>query len=497
MKTKKVITSLILTITILVLNIVPAKADVFDWANPLVNLAEEVANLQNNAVNVVGDTLRNTVSGCLRGAGFIFNGAGLTLSTLADYISTYNNGELDGNSEQDIVNNAAEYLIGNTTINDSSVVYNNNSKSLLVHIADEIISNSGYKYVYSNRLIDHINDYSNGEYYNAIRQFLVNNPNKAVYLRGENYGYELYVGSKNTGYVLDGTFPNLNVYMCYSYNYNTWKVEPFTHYVYQNGEFIEDSTNNAVIRFGVPYDYTNARWYPADYNWFALNIYNVNKMYMTLNDMKADSVGISPYYVSDSWNKFVNSNNTTYTIDNNNSNNITYGDVNSWINNYYGDNGEYPKPTDINIYIDNNIPEPGGDNPGGEGGEGGQGGSSTITNNNSPVFNNNPNININLLPTVSGNSPGEGSGNGISNIFGFLSQIGEILGDFIKNIGEVLADVLEGIASVVTGLVESLPTVFGDFMGALIGWLPTELQALITLSITAMIIVGLIKLFRG
>lgn len=234
-------------------------------------------------------------------------------------------------------------------------------------------------------------------------------------------------------------------------------------------------------------------------------------IYSSLSLFASVSRNESPYYESQIWKDFAGSSGT-YTIDSNNLNQITYGDIVTYNNNYYDRNGQYPAMPDIQIYIDNNDPDDNdsGGGSGGEGGQGGQGGqgglggsggTANVTNNNNPTFNNNPNININLgFPTVSGDTVsgnGAGSSGGVGNIFGFLSQIGKVIGELIKNIGQVLADILEGIVSVVSSLVESIPTVFGEFMGALIGWLPPELQALITLSITAMIIVGLIKLFRG
>lgn len=173
---------------------------------------------------------------------------------------------------------------------------------------------------------------------------------------------------------------------------------------------------------------------------------------------------VSPYYTTGSYNSNMTKdsyNTTTSNIDNS----MTSQDVYNYVNNYYNSNdGNYPSPSQINVYIENNIPE---NNPSGGGGGG------------------------------SGGSGGSGSGDGETGIFDFLSKIGEVLGNLIKNLGNVLSELVEGIASTITALFESIPTVFGDFLGALLGWLPAELRALITLSISAIVIVGLIKLFRG
>lgn len=290
----------------------------------------------------------------------------------------------------------------------------------------------------------------------------------------------------------------------YRYNYDPPSTGTsnnyLTKFVNQKKQFISSeigigpsSVNNFTVSYGKIYPIT---------------LYSSESLFSSVARNEA------PYYESQIWKDFAGSSGT-YTIDSNNMNQITYGDVVTYNNNYYDRNGNYPSMPDIQIYIDNNDPEDNnsGGGSGGEGGEGGQGGqggqggiggaggTANVTNNNNPTFNNNPNININLgLPSISDNTVsgnGAGSAGGVGNIFGFLSQIGKVIGELIKNIGQVLADILEGIVSVVSSLVESIPTVFGEFMGALIGWLPPELQALITLSITAMIIVGLIKLFRG
>lgn len=209
--------------------------------------------------------------------------------------------------------------------------------------------------------------------------------------------------------------------------------------------------------------------------------------------------GRNPYYVDNSSYQDFSQTTGDYTFGSNNTNYTTYEDITNYNDSFNTTNGDYPTPTDVSDFINNNnINIMNGGSGGGNGGTSGNG-SVSVVNNNNPVFNNNIRIGFDI-PSMSGNSvSGNGSGEsgGIGSIFGFLSQIGHVIGDLIKNIGQVLADIVEGIASVVSDLLESIPTVFGDFMGALIGWLPQELQALITLSITAMIIVGLIKLFRG
>ena len=173
--------------------------------------------------------------------------------------------------------------------------------------------------------------------------------------------------------------------------------------------------------------------------------------------------GMPKYFVKDSYNTNMTKdsyNTTKHNVDNS----LSYGDVVTYISENTV-NGVPPSPTEINIYV--NEYEPPAPTP---------------------------------TPTpTQGPDDGEG-GSGDdedTNIFDFLSRIGEVLGNLIKNLGNVLAELIEGIATTISSLFESIPTVFSDFLGGVIGWLPVELRALITLAISAMIIVGLIKLFRG
>lgn len=67
----------------------------------------------------------------------------------------------------------------------------------------------------------------------------------------------------------------------------------------------------------------------------------------------------------------------------------------------------------------------------------------------------------------------------------------------ISNLGSAISNLIRGIAEVLEGLGETIPTVFGDFIGMLLGWLPPELRALVTLGFVAMIMFGLVKVIRG
>ena len=183
-------------------------------------------------------------------------------------------------------------------------------------------------------------------------------------------------------------------------------------------------------------------------NYFAWNSYQ---------DFR-NSLGGNPFYKNEGIYDSYNTTSGDYTVDSNNVNNITYGDVIT-----YKENNPTASMPDIQIYINNNIPDNSG---GGSGGEGG------------------------------GGSGGEGSGSN-TGIFDFLSELGSVLGNLISNLGQALTNIIRGISELITSLVEDLPSMFFDFIGAFFGWMPDEWVMLLSLSLACMLIFGIVKIFKG
>lgn len=228
----------------------------------------------------------------------------------------------------------------------------------------------------------------------------------------------------------------------------------------------------------------------------------------TLSDITAQSVLYQPYYFNNSvYSNYINTVGD-YVVTNDNSNKVDYGDITSYIDSFNNENGYPPNPSQIEIHIHNEsnpntptpTPTPNPDNP-----SGGVGSGSFVNNNNpsvtnNPTFNNNPNINVTLFPSVSGNTVsgnGTGSEGGIGSIFGWLGDLGQVIGDLIKNLGEAIKNIVIGISDLITSIVTDLPTMFFDFVGAFFGWMPPEWSTLLSLSLAAMLIFGIIKIFRG
>ena len=174
----------------------------------------------------------------------------------------------------------------------------------------------------------------------------------------------------------------------------------------------------------------------------------------------------SPYYYNnDVWQDFSTSSGD-YTLSPSNINTVSYGDTITYIDNYNDDNGNPPTLQDININIENT------NNNNVNGGSGGGSGDGS-----------------------GGNGGGSGSGN--DGIFNFLSDLGSVLGNLISNLGQAITNIIKGISDLVTSIVTDLPTVFFDFVGSIFGWLPEEWVTLLSLSLAAMLIWGIVKVIRG
>ena len=278
-------------------------------------------------------------------------------------------------------------------------------------------------------------------------------------------------------------------------------------------------------------------------------------IYRSFSDMQLGSEGQQAYYVTDSYNTSHVDNSVTISKTNID-NSITSTNVNNYINNYYNDNGKYPTPNDISIYINNNTiinnpspqptPTPGPSDPGTGGGN-----NNPVNIENNPVINIVNEIRISLLdlfgddeddptedpdnPTDPDNpenptdpedpdNPGGGSGSddgeeGDNKKEGIIARILKV----IKKLADTIITLLTGIADIaltlvntviglitgaVTDLLDSINGLIDTFQGSLtntagqliayfIPFLPPEMTALIELFIVCCIIVGIIRLIRG
>lgn len=361
-----------------------------------------------------------------------------------------------------------QFFDDNITVSPHSNSHHNvtYSPDMVVYVENEIqaiMSTAPYFYAYSCNVKLRATDFNSGDKYRAWNEFISTYQNEYYIFKVGDYFY-LYPLTNDIAFVYSS--PKSQYAYVFGYDYNEWDQikwsDMYKCFLYNDSthEFTEVQSPHGTYAAGgyVIEDYNSIDGQPvvdSSFQWivsFGKNI--VIKVYRTINDMKESNLGISPYYITDSYNNFSNTSGSYNTTTTDNS--VTYGDVTNYINNYYGDNGKYPTPEDIKIQIE--IIQSGG---------------------------------------AGGGSGGSGGDSGDLGIFDFLSRIGQVLGNLIKNLGNVLAELVEGLAETVNSLFASIPQVFSAFMEGVFGWLPSELLALITLGISAMILVGIIKIFKG
>lgn len=426
-----------------------------------------------------------------------------------------------------------EYINNNITTDnsDNSVVYNDNSKFVVNYVGDYLKERYGYKYLYGCSL------QKSQEYFGSnifqIAQMLNNNHNSfvqigtlgesvKVHVYNYNFGSSMIYGVLSQDYSAD--WKRIKLYEVKNINgvmhVDLWFPEDSSvcsvYDAVDASSMIDVSSNyNYPLSLGPTATYLDAygcvlpqqnagsnQWngYPKIFSFGNNGIIWFNSLEDLNTYIQNIGVGKYPYYTNNQvYSNWINSTGD-FTLDSNNSNNIDYSQVNNYITDSYNENGEYPSLPDINNYItntnnnnnENNNPN-NPDNP-----SGGNGGSATANANNEGI-----NININnnhsLIiggSSLSGNSV---SGNGNSSSGGFfdwISDIGDVIGNFIKNVGQLIADVVRGISETITTVMENIPNLLSTIVEFVYGGLPDELKALVTLGITSVVLVSVIKILR-
>lgn len=401
--------------------------------------------------------------------------------------------------------------------NDDAFVFSGDLKNYTQYCVNKYIDNSGYKYGYSVDILKNTSLFANGDLYNAVKSVLENTEYDVVLFRDiQNVNSCKCVWfNNNIGLVLNSY--DLLWYNVQPYDSSNWNYSAINSIEYNDNTKSFDRNYQSNItgftnNFFLSKDYINGSYNLADYVSYSYNGSKIYKIYLSLTDFKNESVGVSPYYVTQYNGDFMSNNgNTTYTVDNSNYNPVTYGDIQEYVNSFNNNNNRYPTPTETQHYIDTYIPPdptPLPDNPNsGNGstvsGNGGSYASATATNGNVNVtVNNNPTITLGF-PTLSGNTASGNtvSGNtiegGVSDIFSFLSGIGKALGSLVKNLGTALTELLTSLVEVINDLVVKIPQTLNSFINIVFGALPEEIRSLIILGVTTMIVYGIIKMIRG
>lgn len=400
--------------------------------------------------------------------GFIYGGIAVLdheLSQFLDGLLLGNNEQLDntGKTDDEFLDEVTKKCCENISFNGYEITFNDTSSAILKRYVEFLENNCGYHYYYSYKLQDQLNSskFNDGNLYNAVRLklneltptgwCLYSYQNKKIFYMPYDDDLALLRTQNFTSY-------------CYAtfYSYTSWQLTDKKYYVYtydSTNHVYNQSVSENVNSVGAGVQKTQNNVF-GDYGVFLSSTdYNQLLVFDNLTALKNYSQGNKPYYTSDKWNTFMN-NSGNYTVDSSNSNNVTYGDVTNYINNYYGNNGQYPSNPIINVYINN--PDPGGSG-------GGSGG---------------------------GGSGGGGSGGSSTGIFDFLSKIGEVLGNLIANLGNVLAELISGISEVISSVFEVVPNILTPLMHYVFGFLPDAIQSVIYLGIVCMLLLGVIQFLK-
>lgn len=479
-------------------------AEIMDLIQAYPALKELLNDMENRADNgnLAADIYIKVLKQYLSINGFTVNDAlfNLAMQDLEDFKSWltghstggHSFGTAEDSTTQDFVNESAKYFVNNITLNDNSktITFNDNSRQFLINTADYIKSKMTSKIIYSfdvqaSTVIfgsdlavpiaglcnDNPDDVfilnCNGSYDASLRIIQVQSLGSALYVVGGNsgdyYGGQLWEAHKENG-----------VLACKMITCDSKHIIKV--YGFSNGELVdytEDYKTRYVNRnFAWGWCYKEPNFSAPSKNFMKQPVYiSTNKRSFEYFEnssylqeyLNTVGVGNAPYYTTNTWNDFSNSTGD-YTVDSNNVNTVTYNDIVNNNQNYYDDHGTYPNPTQTQEYINN-----------------------TNNDNRKTIINNYYNGG-----TVSGNGSGSSG-----NIFGWLSKLGDVLGNFIKNIGELIVKLVDSIANIITSITDKLPNLFTPLLKYIFEWLPDDYQALIGLAIVAMVTVGIIKVIKG
>lgn len=368
------------------------------------------------------------------------------LSTFIDF-KTEKNLDVPANTIDDVYT----FMNSGTIVNGENITFNPQVTDWIKYFTNEIEEEQRYYYGYT-RSVNYL-DLKNAT--DTVRQLLLEYQGTHYVEYDNSNGNYFYMSFSPIGttklylnLIQDGQFNTVTNQVNITGNKITYEIDKVNNTIRNNG-YIENAS------YGVPYWFSNSNTEYMNNKHYMISTEPIG-YYIFSDGYNGDGL---PYYTTSDYSTNSTIEGSYNTTQSNVGNTVSYNTINNYFNTTTQSTGTPPSPQDIQIHIEN-------------------------------IQNNNQGGN-------GGGSGGNGNGSGETNIFDFLSDLGAVLGNLIKNLGKALTELIQGISEVITGLVESIPIVFSDFLGAVIGWMPTELRALLSLFISAMVIVGLVKLFKG
>lgn len=384
-----------------------------------------------------------------------------------DYLSEYRENNNISGSNQDFISNNTNISYQNGSSGDAVIEFSQTLRQVMRDWIDAYLdSNTGFIYGYSVGTAQFSSIYPSQTDYHNFLNFVSDHDSSILIgnLYSTGYFYQIYeiTGNKpqfvlkNTSNGIINTSVSINWSTVQYTDYVIWSYDTSTHewisttpsqgsaFPWRQNIYFKESIGITSLQDACVLDLNSSQYI----------------IYKSDSAMRNGTEGIQDYYtVSDSYNSSISGSYNTTT--NNVSNTLTNSDVNNYINNYYVQNGSYPTPNQVNVYITNNI-DNGSDSGGGSGGD-------------------------------------NGGGSDNSNIWEFLDSIGEFIGHLISSLGEVLSGILSLLTDVIDLFIgeEGLPNVFSQLVSYYLGFLPEEFLRLIELFVVCVLIVGVIKLIRG
>lgn len=522
---KRISILMIMTLLIFCIKVDTVKADTLteNWQKTFALARDNVLALQdmvNQSLGVKSEKTKKAINSLLAPLGFIVGYVTISEQNFHDIYNMKNYGGVDiggeNASNEEVIDDVIDYIINNVSFEGNQITFNGDIKNLLNDYADYVKSTEPWHYMYSIDISQTTTDWNNGVVYNRVRDIIREHQDN-YYVLYRSTGSDL--SNTNSKYIFYFIPKEDRVQFVYNNAYSPKKLNIADYYSWEwiwsfGGQYNNQVSANVYQWNGTTLEFVN--YNPQDQYECILqetpdnsdittNGVGINVLVSTsghkdqvivwddLNAMKNGSVGNRGYYISDSYNTNISDSNNVF--DSSNSNNITYGDITNYINNYYGSNNEYPTQPEINIYINNNIPS--GDGNGNDGGTNtGQGATATATATTGNVTVNN-NINVGW-PSSSGNTVSQNEmDKGTGSIFGFISSIGKYLADLVKNLGEALAELIGALSSIISDITQNIPNLFSGIIEIVFSGLPAEIRSVILLGITLMVTYGIFKMIRG
>lgn len=473
-KIRKTISALLI-MSILVINMSYCVSAAIREGSPLdkaIKARNDIVDLINNSETITGTILDRYLKSMSEPIGFIVGANVFTSEALALMFKGKTIGDTtipSSATDDEVIDTVTRLLTNNITQENDTLIYNNNAKNIISIFKDGVENNSPFHYALGYNIQATASQFIDTTHYNKTMDLLSVSDN-TINLFGisDNKWTICKAKRNNIGFVIRSTLSREESVFLYDINTkNSLYSSDTSHFdIWEYDSNISDYKKVEGMRAfpwifvqkptitGVQAEFINGNGYIVGYNYEP-----TIKVFNTASDLSS----LAPYYINNGIYDSVMNSNNSYTITEDNSNNITYGDINNY------NNANNPNDSNIQIFIDNDIPPTsGGGSGGGSGGSGSDG----------PTFD-----------------------------LGFLGTIGNLIGSLITGIGNLITGILKGIVNAFNSILEfltdtiqdvgqNLPNQFFAFVGAMFNWLPEPMLNAFKALFLMMLFLGIFNLIK-